>query len=141
MKSIAMIIAIILIALIMIIPQAKNELSFSYTIIGCAETETGMTTRSLKEDINASIIITNNTIEYYRGLNHQCCKKAEISYTITDQIINIYETWSGNGCRCMCYSKLKASIKGLKGEYTIKIYENLSNTLLLTESVSIKNPA
>ena len=40
----------------------------------------------------------------------------------------------------MCYSELKASIKGLKGDYTIKVIENLSNTLLITESVSIKNP-
>lgn len=135
-----MIIIIILITALMIMPTTKNEPSFNYTITGCAETDNGMNTRTIKEDANASITITNDSINYHRSLNHQCCRKAEINYEINNSIINIYETWSGQGCRCMCYSELKATIKGLRGDYTIKASENLTNTALITESVSIKNP-
>lgn len=99
--------------------------SFISSVHGCAETEKGMATRSLIFNPDEIKISTEGqAIKFHHALNHQCCRKAELSHAIADNRIMIYETWSGEGCRCMCFSELDATLTGLPtGEYTVQIIE------------------
>jgi len=101
-----------------------NEVTFNYTIAGCGETINGTATRAPQEDKTAMIDLNGTSLVYERGVNHLCCRKVEVNYTMDNQIINIYEKWSGLGCRCECYTDIKAIINGLsQGEYVVNVYE------------------
>ena len=93
---------------------------------GCAETDKGMTTKSFGEraEQEPKIEIVGNQIIYSRALNHLCCRKAEIEKETEYSIINIYEVWSGVGCKCMCFSEIEAKLENVPpGRYTVNVYE------------------
>jgi hypothetical protein len=105
-------------------PDLEN-VSFSSTIRGCAQREYGMTPKgTLNEEMEPSIRIEGNKVEYSRTLNHMCCRMAILDRKIEGWTINIYENWSGLGCRCMCFSEINATAKNLpRGTYTVNVYE------------------
>ena len=109
------------------IPESPNleNVSFSSTIKGCAQRERGMAPRgNLTEEKEPSIANEGNKIEYSRALNHLCCRMVIVDKKIEGWTINIYENWSGSGCRCMCFSEISAIVENLpKGTYTVNVYE------------------
>ena len=93
---------------------------------GCAETEEGMATKSVGEEDEQEpkIEVTGNKIKYSRAINHLCCRKAEISKEASNSIINIYEYWTGIGCKCMCFSEIETTLSNVPvGNYTVNVYE------------------
>ena len=115
--------------------------TFIASVHGCAETEKGMATRGLTfnpDELN--IRAEGDSIKIRHALNHQCCRKAELSHAIIENYIMIYETWSGAGCRCMCFSELDAALTGLPaGEYTVQIVERGISSLGKTMPEKIIN--
>jgi len=109
------------------IPESPNleNVSFSSIIRGCAQRERGMTPRgNLTEEKEPSITIEVNKIKYSRVLNHLCCRMVIVNRKIEGWTINIYENWSGTGCRCICFSEISAIVENLpKGTYTVNVYE------------------
>jgi hypothetical protein len=107
-------------------PTALNKIAFSSLIRGCAETDKGMATRSSGEgtEQEPKIEINGNQIKYSRAINHMCCRKAEIQNEIINSTINIFENWSGIGCRCMCFSEIEAAVNDVPpGSYIVNVYE------------------
>jgi hypothetical protein len=102
-----------------------DNVEFSCSVRGCAETENGLATRGADEaERGPSIMISGNQVTYSRAINHLCCRKAVIQKDISPGRIDIYEVWSGLGCRCMCFSEMEATVKGLPaGRYSVNVYE------------------
>jgi hypothetical protein len=62
-------------------------------------------------------------ITYSRATSHLCCRKVEITKEAVKHAINIYEIWSGMGCRCMCFSEITAELRDVPpGTYTVNVY-------------------
>ena len=103
-----------------------QNIILSPLIKGCAETDKGMAIKAPVERIEQEpkIKVNGNEILYLRFINHLCCRKAEIEKETQNSVINIYEVWSGIGCKCMCFSKIKAKLSNVpSGTYTINVYE------------------
>ena len=95
------------------------------SVKGCAETDDRMTTRASEggTEQEPKIEAVGNEVVCSRAMNHLCCRKAEITKETTESAINIYEVWSGIGCRCMCFSEIKAVLKDVPpGTYTVNVY-------------------
>jgi len=95
------------------------------SVKGCAETANGMTTKSLGggTEQEPKIEINGNEVVYSRATNHLCCRKVEIAKETRKSVINIYEVWSGIGCKCMCFSEIKAELQNVpSGTYTVNVY-------------------
>lgn len=129
-------------------PPASGDLFknavFSQSIKGCAETDKGTAAKAVG-DFQArapSITVQGNSIVYDRAISHLCCRKAEITKEFyspnlgNDALpsaskefgINIFEAWSGLGCKCMCYSELGAKIENLAaGKYYVRVVEQGTN--------------
>jgi hypothetical protein len=147
MRTLALIIALFVMLLIItpLIP-VNHEVSFNYSVKGCAETISGQSSKGLiNQSAQTRIDLIENEIIYQRYVTHLCCRKAVVEYEINRSIIDIYEIWSGIGCKCMCYSEINASISGLTpGEYLINVYEtgiepgsneSMTPRLLITEII------
>lgn len=129
MKSLALIIVLFLVA--SLLTTEVKTIKLNYTISGCNET-----INQRLSPLNPSIIIENQTINYERGINHNCCKEMELNYEINKTIITLNETWMGDDCRCNCYSIIKAQIINMpEGDYTIKAYNNTE--LLIEQNITL----
>lgn len=110
-------------------PAPANNLqniTLSLLVKGCAETDKGMATKAFGEGIEQKpkIEVNGNEVLYSRAINHLCCRKAEIEKEIQNSVINIYEVWSGIGCKCMCFSEIGAKLSNVpSGTYAVNIYE------------------
>ncbi len=102
-----------------------ENVSFSYDVSGCAKTDRGMGTKSFGDrDVEPTIYVKGDEVVYYRALNHMCCRKVDLYYDVEGMEINIYENWTGTGCKCICFSEIEGKLKGLgKGKYRINVYE------------------
>jgi len=152
MKNLIFLITLFIIAVIVspsLMTLQDNNGFFNYTITGCAETLEGTATRSIIQEVNPSIKLINDSITYERGAVHLCCRQAIMNYTINNNIINLYEEWNGPGCRCQCYTDLKATIKNINhGTYVVNVYktgnatsgEAITPLLLITETVTYPGP-
>jgi hypothetical protein len=130
--------------------ETEENITLLSSVKGCAETEKGTTTKSFgKETEKEPIIKVNgNNVVYSRALNHLCCRKAEIEKEIGDFTINIYEVWSGVGCKCMCFSEIEAKLKNIpSGTYKVNVYEKgtkpgsddpMEQTLIISDEVTIQ---
>ncbi|MFH1470234.1 MAG: hypothetical protein ABIF01_00640 [Candidatus Micrarchaeota archaeon] len=98
---------------------------FSFLVKGCAESEKGMATRAFQNDERGpGLVISGGELLYYRAINHLCCRHAEVRGELAGSDLDIYETWSGEGCRCMCFSEISAKFGGLApGRYSLNVYE------------------
>ncbi len=132
-------------------PSNTNNIKFSFIVKGCAETDHGMASKSvgLGKEQYPEIEVSGNSIIYSRAIKHLCCRKAEFKKEINGNKINIYEVWSGIGCKCICFSELKAKVENLeKGKYIINVYETgtqpgtenvpMNQTLIISQNVVIK---
>ncbi|MCD6557673.1 MAG: hypothetical protein J7K31_01420 [Candidatus Aenigmarchaeota archaeon] len=96
------------------------------SVKGCAETDKGMATKAFGEgtEQEPKIEVSGNEIIYSRAINHLCCRKAEIEKETKDSVINIYEVWSGIGCKCICFSEIEAKLQNVPlGTYVVNVYE------------------
>ncbi|MFH1448119.1 MAG: hypothetical protein ABIG39_04610 [Candidatus Micrarchaeota archaeon] len=114
-----------ILAYLLVQVEESSEISLSYSVKGCAETENGLTTRGpLQTDRGPSIVVSEGEVSYSRALNHLCCRKAVVEKEIRLSEINIFEVWGGQGCRCMCFSEIEANLSNLTpGKYMINVYE------------------
>lgn len=152
MKSLLLLITLFIVALIVtpFLPTTETrEASFNYTITGCAETEEGMTMRDIMPDnVSPALTPINGDIKYYRATSHLCCRKATVNYDQNKSVINIYEDWTGVGCRCICYSEINATISGLPaGTYIITVFEtgiqpdsneSMIPRILISQTITLK---
>jgi hypothetical protein len=95
------------------------------------------------------IDVNISRITYSRAINHLCCRKVEIEEKVRGSTINIYEVWSGIGCKCMCFSEIGAMLEDVpQGVYTVNVYEKgtvpgdgsepMEERLIVSEQVVIK---
>ena len=127
-----------------------QNIILSPLVKGCAETDKGMATKSLGEgtEQEPKIDVNGNEVLYYRAINHLCCRKAEIEKETESSIINIYEVWSGIGCKCMCFSEIEAKLQNVpSGTYTVNVYEKgtkpgskepMEQTLIISQNIVVQ---
>jgi len=102
------------------------EPRLSPTVKGCAETDQGMASRAAggENEQEPAIEVIGNTVCYTRALQHQCCRKVEFEHEIQGTEITLYEVWSGEGCRCECFSEIQADLEFVpSGDYLVRVYE------------------
>ncbi|MEM7826856.1 MAG: hypothetical protein QXQ40_01380 [Candidatus Aenigmatarchaeota archaeon] len=105
-------------------PSNLQNIILSPLVKGCAETGEEIASKSLVEEQEPKIDVNGNEVLYLRAINHLCCRKVEIEKEIRNSVINIYEVWSGIGCRCICFSEIGAKLQNVPpGSYTINVYE------------------
>ncbi|MBA4379527.1 MAG: hypothetical protein C0393_02375 [Anaerolinea sp.] len=116
---------------------------------GCAETDQGMASRAAggENEQEPAIEVIGNTLRYTRALQHQCCRKVEFEHEIQGANITLYEVWSGDGCRCECFSEIQADLEFVPaGDYLVRVYEQgaqpgsskpMEEKLLVSEEVSV----
>ena len=127
MKGILLLAAVFVIFLILspLMPEPPSAV-LNYNITGCAETIDGKSTRDINEARETSgprAFINEDIVSYHRSLDHLCCRKVIIQESLTNEVLNIYEVWTGPGCRCICHSEINATIKVPDGTYVINVYE------------------
>ena len=106
-------------------PNLQNMILLP-SVKGCAETDKGMATKEFGggTEQEPKIEVIGNEIVYSRAINHLCCRKVEIEKETEDSVINIYEVWSGVGCKCICFSEIEAKLQNVPaGTYTVNVYE------------------
>jgi len=130
--------------------ETEENITLSSSVKGCAETEKGTTTKSVGvgTEKEPTIEVNGNKVVYSRALNHLCCRKAEIEKEIEDFTINIYEVWSGVGCKCICFSEIEAKLKNIpSGTYKVNVYEKgtqpdgdepMEQTLIISEEITVQ---
>lgn len=125
-----------------------QNIVLSSSIKGCAETDKGEATKSMGETgQEPKIEMIGNQIKYSRAINHLCCRKAEIEKETSGFTINIFEDWSGPGCKCTCFSRIEATLNNVPpGSYTINVYEKgikpgdgeiMERKLIITQYISV----
>lgn len=132
-------------------PDQAQESLFRPLVKGCAETDEGQAakTRIAGGEHEAEITAGEGSIEYSRAISHLCCRQAELEKETEGFKINIYENWSGIGCRCMCFSEIGANLENLPaGEYEVSVYERgiepgeeekpMEERLIISENIAVK---
>lgn len=107
-------------------PSNLQNIILSPLVKGCAETDKGMAIKSIGEgtEQEPKIEVNGNEALYSRAISHLCCRKAEIEKETENSVINIYEVWSGIGCKCMCFSEIEAKLQNVpSGTYKVNVYE------------------
>ena len=107
------------------LPSTPEPL-LSPTVKGCAETDQGMVSRAAggENEQEPAIEVIGDTLRYMRALQHQCCRKVEFEHEIPGAEITLYEVWSGEGCRCECFSEIQADLEFIPaGNYLVRVYE------------------
>jgi len=134
-----------------VVEEEKEEnITLSSSVKGCAETKEGTTAKSIGKETEKepTIKVNGNNVVYSRALNHLCCRKAEIEKEIDDFTINIYEIWTGIGCKCICFSEIEAKLKNIpSGTYKVNVYEKgtqpgtdepMEQTLIISEEITVQ---
>ncbi len=125
------------------------EPRLSPLVKGCAETDQGMASRAAggENEQEPAIEVIGNTLRYTRALQHQCCRKVEFEHEIQGTEITLYEVWSGEGCRCECFSEIQVDLEFIPaGNYLVSVYEKgtqpgssepMEQKLLISVEISI----
>ena len=128
---------------------ASAEPSLSIQVDGCAATKTGMVSqaRSPWITIDPKIEVVGGSIRYIRAGEHQCCRQVEILQQVQKSKIVLTEYWTGEGCRCVCFSQIEATLTNLvSGDYEVTVYSggiattthsNIEPKALLSQTVRI----
>jgi hypothetical protein len=128
---------------------SSNTFILSENIQGCAsKIKTKSSGNFDGNDRDPEINIIDNAIYYSRALHHLCCRQVEITKEIVKNNIILYENWSGEGCKCPCFSEIEAIIENVPaGKYTVYVYEvgteplyqtPMEKKLIISEEVVIK---
>jgi|Deesub1362B_J571_1020462.scaffolds.fasta_scaffold00184_27 hypothetical protein len=112
------------------IPVQKN-IVFVSDVEGCAanlsnpsnQSNPPISAKSFKNEQEPDIEVIEDKIVYSRAISHLCCRKVELKHEVEGSTINIYEVWSGVGCKCICFSRITAKLSTAAGEYTVNVYE------------------
>lgn len=127
-----------------------QDITLSPLVKGCAETDKGTAAKSIGigEGQKPKIETDGNQIIYSRAINHLCCRKAEFEKETETSVINIYEVWSGIGCKCMCFSEIKATLNNIpSGSYAVNVYEKgtepgsdepMEQKLIITQNIEVQ---
>ncbi len=115
------------------VSKDSTQLISSWQVKGCAEKATKADTKFPAEgEYNDYPDLTGNneikqegdSIVYSRFVHHGCCRKAVVSTQQQANVITITEYWTGQICKCMCNSSIRAVIRKLpKGEYRVYAIE------------------
>ena len=128
---------------------AGPEPTLSIQVDGCAATKTGMVlqARSPWTTTDPKIEVVGGGIRYSRAGQHQCCRKVEILKQVQKGKIVLTEYWTGEGCRCVCFSQIEATLtKLVSGDYEVTVYSggiettthtNIEPKTLLSQMVKI----
>ncbi|MBF5042203.1 hypothetical protein FGE12_07325 [Aggregicoccus sp. 17bor-14] len=54
-------------------------------------------------------------------LTHGCCLQGRVSSAIEGRTLTLTETLSGESCRCLCSSTVRAAVRLEPGQYTLKV--------------------
>lgn len=104
----------------------ENKGLLHYSIKGCINKQSGIT-KSFEQD-TLRIDSTNDSINIFHKINHQCGLDISIEQSIKEAQIVVIEALSGEGAKCMCESEISAKIYPLdKGIYNLKIYEKFKD--------------
>lgn len=126
------------------IPDNLFPESFTSSVTGCAEKGDNSTTKSAGETQEPKIEVINNEVVYSRAINHACCRKANMDYEVNSSGLNIYEIWSGEPCKCLCFSELKAEKEVPQTPYplNVNVYEKESDgsnlKLIISKTISFR---
>ncbi len=116
---------------------------------GCAQTDRSVTTKGGTdgEEKEPAVEVVGPTIRYSRSIPHQCCRFVTFNFTFTGYNISIYEVWSGDGCKCMCFSDIAASLESVPaGNYLVRVYESgtlpgsggpMEEKMLISKEISV----
>ncbi|MDO9128845.1 MAG: hypothetical protein Q7U34_03165 [Anaerolineales bacterium] len=125
------------------------EPRLSPTVKGCTETDQGMASRvpGDENEQEPAIEVIGDTLRYTRALQHQCCRKVEFEQEFQGAEITLYEVWSGEGCRCECFSEIQVDLEFIPaGNYLVRVYERgtqpgsceaIEQKLLISVEISI----
>lgn len=105
-------------------PTSRPQFVLVPEIRGCAETDQGQTVRGPGdwEEQSPKVEVIDGMIRYSRALKHLCCRKVEFKQTVEDTTITLTEIWAGEGCRCICFSELSATVEAVpSGTYTVRV--------------------
>jgi hypothetical protein len=128
-------------------PSPVAPIDFSSSVKGCAENASGMEVRGWESERGPTVVVCGNQVMYSRAINRQCCRKAVVEHDVFAYTISIFETWSGEGCRCMCFSEIDVTVSDLPpGRYMVNIYERgtkpngepMEQTTVLSQEVKIR---
>lgn len=130
-------------------PAKVPDVRFFSSVKGCAESASDAPTRAMgQSERGPSVMVSGNSVIYSQALSHLCCRKAELQNELGKGEIIIFETWSGQGCRCMCFSEIEAKLENLpSGHYTLTVYERgtepgsskqMEQTVIVTKEVGIR---
>ncbi len=132
-------------------PTDSKVITFLPIVKGCAETDKNQVTKSFSNRVEQppTIKVVDNQIIYSRKINHLCCRKVKLDKQIQNSTINIYEIWSGIGCKCICFSDIKATLGNVpKGTYKVNVYEKgtepgdsntpMNQKLIISQQISIE---
>ncbi len=109
-------------------PVELKNIVFTPSVKGCAEKIQELQVRGVGKEEPPTINVTDRSILYYRAISHQCCKMVELTKEIGLEKIVIYENWTGEGCRCICYSEISAKIDNLEpGTYMVYVIKKEAN--------------
>lgn len=137
----------------------EDTVVLSSSIKGCAETANGTSPLvresrgdpiiNPKNETEPEIKVVEDKIIYSRATTHLCCRKIEIDKEMTNSLINIFEYWTGQGCRCICFTEIQSTLENVSpGTYTVEVYkkgvepygegEKMEEELLITEKVTVE---
>ena len=126
--------------------QSLQKISFLPEVKGCAANGSAKATKSFGKEKEAEIKVEKNGIIYSRAISHLCCRKVRLDYKIEGSDINIYEVWSGIGCKCICFSEISARLENLSaGKYTVRVFETgvkpdgkpMEDKLIISKEVTV----
>ncbi|NQU11644.1 thermonuclease family protein [bacterium] len=97
---------------------------FHYSVRGCAETATGLVARvrGAQRTVAPTLQVGRGSLRYFRSGGHRCCRQVDVRPRIDAGKIALTEFWTGQGCRCQCFSEISATVSNLaSGPYTVTV--------------------
>ena len=98
-----------------VVVENKAFESLNYEVTECLD--------SGESKLNITFVEDNVIVDQLIELN--CCSEVELSYKKTDEILRVYEDFSGEECDCTCWKGIQAEISG-KGVTEIEFYSKVN---------------
>lgn len=101
-----------------------NELGkANVSLLGCLAESVKPTSspRSVPPPDTVSVTPTGLGLGLRHQLRHNCCAKAQVESTLDAHSVRIVERLSGEVCRCMCSSVIRAAVRLAPGDYQVSV--------------------